>query len=110
MTQGSGVSVAQHLVMTATSNVEPMSLPDVTRVSREIAADYDPRLQVIGVASTSGESGRVELLLTIQGCHREPCVIMLNVTRVGHAAFEHELRAKFFQALQLHLRDSPPAS
>ena len=80
-----------------------MSLVDVTRISRDIAADYDRRLQVIGVASSDAESGRVELLVTIHGCHRDPCVIMLNVSRTGQSEFERDLHDKFRHALASHV-------
>jgi hypothetical protein len=80
-----------------------MSLLDVTRISRVIAADYHPRLRVIGVASTDAESGRVELLVTIRGCHRDPCVIMLNVSRTAQGEFERELHDRFRHALASHV-------
>ena len=72
------------------ADVDTLTIDTITRISRQIAADYDPRLHVIGVASTDGESGRVELLVTIRGCHEEPCVIMLNVTRLGRESFERD--------------------
>ena len=80
-----------------------LTIDSITTMSHAVAADYDPRLHVVGVVSTDGESGRVELLLTIEGCHTEPCVIMLNVTRLGQAAFERDLREKFRDALVSHL-------
>ena len=82
---------------------DALTVESVTTISRHVAADYDPRLHVIGVASTDGESGRVELLVTIGGCHDEPCVIMLNVTRLGSDAFERDLRDKFADALASHV-------
>jgi hypothetical protein len=90
----------------AVEDEETLTVETVDAVSREIAASHDPRLRVLGVASTDGESGRVELLVTIRGCHRDPCVIMLNLTRVGHAAFERELREKFRRALASHVAAS----
>jgi hypothetical protein len=65
-----------------------LTIDSITKMSRAVAANYDPRLHVMGVVSTDGESGRVELLVTIHGCHAEPCVIMLNVTRLGKGAFQ----------------------
>lgn len=85
------------------ADVGSLTIDTITRISRQIAADYDPRLHVIGVASTDGESGRVELLVTIRGCHEEPCVIMLNVTRLGRESFERDLREKFGDALAAHV-------
>ena len=83
---------------------EGLSIDTVTELSRAIAADYDSRLRVVGVASTDAENGRVELLVTIRGGHREPCMAMLNVTRRGEDAFAEDLREKFHDALASHIR------
>ena len=87
---------------------ETLTVGTVAEVSRTVAAEYDPRLHVLGVVSTEGDSGRVELLVTIRGCHREPCVIMLNLTRNSQAAFEHDLREQFQRALALHVPSNSP--
>jgi hypothetical protein len=81
---------------------------EVTRISRAVAREYDGALEVLGVASAEGGTGRVELLVTIAGCHREPCVLMLNLARAEHAAFERELRSKFRAALAAHSRSRRP--
>lgn len=80
-----------------------LSIKAVTELGTAIAAAYDARLNVVGVASTDRENGRVELLVTIRGCHREPCMIMLNVTRRGEDAFAEDLREKFHDALVSHV-------
>jgi len=82
-----------------------LSIDTVNALSRDVAAEYDPRLEVIGVASTAGESSRVEVFVTVRGCHQEPCVLMVNLTRQGHEAFERDLRDKLHRALVAH---SPP--
>ena len=91
--------------MTSSRTVESdqtLTMETVGAISREIAANHDARLQVMGVTPTSGDGGRVELLVTIRGCHQEPCVLMLNVTRQGQAAFERELREKLTDAFVAH--------
>jgi hypothetical protein len=91
--------------MTPTNAIERdeiLSLDTVTALSREVAAEYDSRLEVIGVASTAGESSRVEVFVTVRGCHQEPCVLMVNLTRQGHQAFERDLREKLRRALVAH--------
>jgi hypothetical protein len=84
---------------------EILSIDTVTALSRDVAAEYDSRLQVIGVASTAGESSRVEVFVTVRGCHQEPCVLMVNLTRQGHQAFERDLRDKLHRALVAHTAD-----
>ena len=82
---------------------ETLTIDTVAALSRAVATAYDTRLRVVGVTSTNGESGRVELIVTIHGCHSDPCIIMLNVTRSRRDAFERELREKFRDALASHV-------
>ena len=86
----------------ATDRDEVLSIDTVSMLSREVAAEYDSRLEVIGVASTAGENSRVEVFVTVRGCHQEPCVVMVNLTRQGHEAFERDLRDNLRRALGAH--------
>jgi hypothetical protein len=81
-----------------------LNLDTITAISRAIAADHDPRLEVVGVASSDGGSDRVELLVTIVGCHQEPCILMLNLTRTETSQFERELKLKLREKLAGHRR------
>ena len=83
-----------------------LSLDTITAISRDIAADHDPALQVVGVASSDGGSDRVELLVTIVGCHQEPCILMLNLTRAETSQFERELKDKLREKLADHRRQA----
>ena len=85
---------------------ETLTIDTVTALGRAVATDHDPRLRVVGVTSTNGESGRVELIVTIHGCHADPCIVMLNVTRSSRDAFERELRDKFRDALASHVTEA----
>jgi hypothetical protein len=92
--------------MTPTKAVEHdqmLSIDTVTQLSREVAAEYDSRLEVIAVASSSaGESSRVEVLVTVRGCHDDPCMVMVNLSRHGQEAFERDLRNTLRGALVAH--------
>jgi hypothetical protein len=81
---------------------EILSIDTVTALSRDVAAEYDSRLEVIGVASTAGENSRVEVFVTVRGCHQEPCVLMVNLSRQGQEAFERDLRENLRRALVTH--------
>ncbi len=81
-----------------------LDLDTITAISRTIAADHDPRLEVIGVASSDGGSDRVELLVTIVGCHQEPCILMPNLLRTEASAFERELKLTLREKLTDHKR------
>jgi len=79
-----------------------ISLDRVTEISREVAAGVDQRLQLVGVTSTEGGGDRVELLITMSGCHVEPCMHLLNVSRAEADVLEREVREKLQTALTAH--------
>ena len=83
-----------------------MDLDEVTALSARIAREHDSRLEVVAVTSTEGDSDRVELLITIAGCHRAPCVLMLNVSRTEPQQFEVELNAALHEALAGHMSET----
>jgi hypothetical protein len=79
-----------------------LNLEEVTRISHAIAREYDGQFEVTGVAANDGGTDHVELLVTIKGCHHDPCVLMLNLTRVDSESMERELRASLREALATH--------
>jgi hypothetical protein len=79
-----------------------LTLEQVTRLSRAVAQDYSDHVEVTAVAANDGGTNRVELLVTVVGCHRDPCVLMMNLTRVDSEAMERELRTQLQQALAEH--------
>ena len=79
-----------------------VSLDQATAISRDVIAEVRGDLELLGVLSTDGGSDRIELLVTVAGCHREPCRLVLNLTRVDAADFEDELREKLRDALVSH--------
>ena len=79
-----------------------LTLDEVSAISRAVVEDHRADLEVVRVAAAEGGVGRVELLVTISGCHREPCMLMLNLTRLERATLEGELRAKLREALAAH--------
>jgi len=86
----------------------PLSIESITEISRAVASRHRGGFEVIGVTSTEGGSDRVELLLTIRGCHTGPCRLSLNVNRADGEEFERDLTAKLDEALRDHLqKDSP---
>jgi len=77
--------------------------PDaMTTISREVASQIDDRIEVLGITSTEGGTDRVELLVTIAGCHQEPCTVLVNINRADPVRFEHELREKLRHAFAAH--------
>jgi hypothetical protein len=45
-------------------------------------------------------------MVTIKGCHNEPCRLLLNLSRANRAALEDELRRKLHEQLRSHLGQS----
>ena len=82
-----------------------LRLPEVTELSRNIVRELAGPLRVVAVTATEGSRERAEVLVTIEGCHDEPCRFMVNVTRSERMAFETELRTKLADVLGQHPRD-----
>ena len=74
----------------------------ITEISRSVAAEHSSQIEVLGVASSEGGSDRIELLITIAGCHNEPCRFLINLPRSGVVELEAELRSKLREALRNH--------
>ena len=79
-----------------------LTLSDLTRLAETVVVEHDPSLTVVGIASTSKESGRVEVLVSVVGCHYESCTISLNVSRQEERRFKDELIGQLRTALQIH--------
>jgi hypothetical protein len=79
-----------------------LSLAELTHIAESIAREHTPTLQVASVASSDGDGGRVELLITVVGCHDDPCTLLLNLSRQGRPQFEADLRAQLRSTLATH--------
>jgi hypothetical protein len=75
---------------------------EVTDISLAVIREQPQSLELVGVASSEGGSERVELLITVKGCHEQPCTLLLNLTRAGRAELEEELTSKLRSALHGH--------
>ena len=81
----------------------PLAHDEITAISREVVRQYpDQPLEFVGVMASEGGSGRVEVMVTVKGCHAQPCQFMLNLSRRDKASLEHELRRGLEQALRKH--------
>ena len=78
-----------------------MPLEELTSRIRAVAVEYSGSVNVAGVLASDGESDHVELLLTLTGCHQEPCTVMVTLPR-DHEAFEAALREQVREALAAH--------
>jgi glycerate kinase len=79
-----------------------LTAEELTSIIRNVARDQGRTLDVHSVAATDGGSGRAEILVTVAGCHTDPCRLLINVTRETAAAFEADFRTKISSALERH--------
>lgn len=87
-----------------------MSLPDITTLSREVVLQHGRGLDVVSVTRSGGDSERVEVMVDICGCHKEPCRFVVNVSRADEQQFDKEFRAKLGEALLKHANERPDGS
>ena len=59
---------------------------------REIAADIDPRLDLVGVTNSEGGGGYAELTIRMKDCDCDPCRVTIGVDRtLDRTALERSL-------------------
>jgi hypothetical protein len=80
-----------------------ISLEQINVITRAVVAETRRDVEMVSVLSSDGGSERVELLITIAGCHKDPCRLLLNLSRADGAEFENELREKVREALVSHV-------
>jgi hypothetical protein len=79
-----------------------VALPDIAALSRAVVYEHGRGMDVVAVTATEGGTDRVEVMVTIGGCHRDPCQFVVNVTRTDRREFEREFRGKLNDALHKH--------
>ena len=79
-----------------------LTIEELTAVSRAVALEHGPALDARVVTVTDGGSSRAEILVTISGCHQEPCRFVMNVNRTDAAEATAEFRAKLSEAITRH--------
>lgn len=82
-----------------------VNLEQVHEISRGVVFEHGRGLEVDGVTFSDGGTDRVEILVSITGCHSGPCRFSLNVSRADGADFERDFRAKLIEALHKHAVD-----
>jgi hypothetical protein len=80
-----------------------LKLDSLRALSRSIVERQGLRVEDVQVMSAEGGTDRFELLITIAGCHRDPCSLLLNLTRVDQADLEQELATKLRAAVAAHV-------
>jgi len=80
-----------------------LAYQDITKIGGEVIRKYPHQtVEFVSVVSSGGD--RVEVMVTVTGCHTQPCHLMFNLPRSDKASFEHEFRRQLERELQEHTR------
>jgi hypothetical protein len=81
-----------------------MSLGEAQKrcLSLDVIRQHAAPLELIGLMASEGGSERVEIMVTVKGCHAEPCRLLLNLSRADRDTLEAELRKALQDALHTH--------
>jgi hypothetical protein len=81
----------------------PLSLEDVRRIADEVIRQENPAMKVVAATTAEGGSDYTEIIVTVLGCHTEPCRLMLGMNRqVSEPVFRRAVAEKFRQHLKEH--------
>ena len=79
-----------------------VTIDELSGISRTVALEHGRGLEVSGVTISDGGNDRVEVIVSISGCHDGECRFVVNVTRADCDAFERDFRSKLRDAIQKH--------
>ena len=74
---------------------------EITAVILDVLRRSELPVKLVGFSSKGG-TDRIEILVTIKGCHESPCQLLLNLSRGSREALEAELRRKLQDQLRAH--------
>jgi hypothetical protein len=80
---------------------------EITAITMDVVRQSSRALDFVGVMASEGGSGRVEIMVTVKGCHAEPCRLLLNLSRSSRLTLESELRRKLHEQLRSHVLGEP---
>jgi hypothetical protein len=84
----------------------PLALDEITAISLDVIRQHAAPLELVGLMASEGGSERVEIMVTVKGCHAEPCRLLLNLSRADRGTLEAELR-KHYGTLFIRSRYQP---
>jgi hypothetical protein len=80
-----------------------LSLEDVRRIADEVIRQENPAMQVLAATTAEGGSDYTEIIVTVLGCHTEPCRLILGLNRqASEPVFRRTVAEKFRQHLKEH--------
>ena len=85
-----------------------INLAEITSLSHALVQQHGGGLAVATVVAIEGGTERVEIIVTIDGCHKGSCRFPVNVSRASGADFNREFTQKLKDALQKHTAQEQP--
>jgi hypothetical protein len=79
-----------------------IALADVKRIAADVARTESPDLEVVSASTAEGGAAYTEVTVTIRGCRKEPCRIVIGADRSGD---ESGLRSAFATRLREHMAE-----
>jgi hypothetical protein len=84
----------------------PLALEDVRRMAMDAAREENTSLDVVAAVTEAGGSAYAEVLITLQGCGPEECLLSVGVDR-GLSA--EAVRLLLRERVRAHLHEHGPA-
>ena len=84
-----------------------LTLAEARQIAADVAAKQNPALEVVGATVSEGGSRYAEVLLSVRGCKKEPCRVVIGVIR---DASEEAFRDEVGKRLGKHLTQHGPMS
>lgn len=78
------------------------SLDEIAAIAREVGREQQPALDVVAVTGREGDGRSAEVILTVRGCSREPCVLVVGIDRSGTS---ETVRSDLAEHLRRHVAD-----
>ena len=79
-----------------------LTLAEARRIAADVAAKQNPALEVVGATVSESGSRYAEVILSVRGCKKEPCHVVIGVIR---DASEEAFRSEVGERLRKHLNE-----
>ena len=81
----------------------PLSLDDVRRIADEVIRRENPAMRVLAATTAEGGSDYTEIFVTVLGCAKEPCRLIIGLNRgASEAEFRRTVADRFREHLKEH--------
>jgi hypothetical protein len=84
----------------------PLALEIVRRLAMDVVREENISLEVVAAVTEAGGSAYAEVLITLQGCGPEECLLSVGIDRAMSA---EALRSLLRQRVRAHLDEHGPA-